>query len=157
MQQLLGFTIAFPGDQYVLVLVASIMYFYGGYPFLTGLVREVKSNNIGMMSLVAIAISVAFIYSVAIAFGLEGMDFFWELATLIGIMLLGHWFEMRSTMAASKALESLAALLPSVVHVERNNQVTDIGLDELKTDDVFIIKPGEKFPADGLVLEGSSL
>ena len=109
-----------------------------------------------MMVLVTLAISVAFFYSVAVASGLPGMDFFWELATLIDIMLLGHWLEMRSTMAASSALESLVALLPSVVHVERNSTVIDVDVKELKQDDIAVIKPGEKIPADGIVIEGSS-
>jgi Cu2+-exporting ATPase len=89
-------------------------------------------------------------------FGLKGMDFFWELATLIDIMLLGHWLEMRSQMAASRALESLIALLPSVVHVERNGTIADIDLKDLKNGDIALIKPGEKIPADGMVIEGSS-
>jgi Cu2+-exporting ATPase len=99
---------------------------------------------------------VLFIYSVAIVFGLKGVDFFWELATLIDIMLLGYWLEMRSQMAASKAFESLISLLPSKVQVERGNEVTDIDLKDLKNGDVALIKPGEKIPADGLVLDGSS-
>src|SRR5881227_2629335 len=109
-----------------------------------------------MMTLVAVAITVAFIYSVAIVFGLKGMDFFWELATLIDIMLLGHWLEMRSQMAASNALQSLVALLPSNVHVERNGEVMDLDIKQLKTGDVAIVKPGEKIPADGIVIEGAS-
>ncbi|MBA2330712.1 MAG: heavy metal translocating P-type ATPase, partial [Flavisolibacter sp.] len=114
------------------------------------------TNAIGMMTLVALAISVAFIYSVAVVFGLKGMDFFWELATLIDIMLLGHWLEMRSQSAASGALQSLVALLPSKVHVERNGVVTDIDLQNLIKNDIVIIKPGEKIPGDGIVVEGNS-
>lgn len=120
------------------------------------MIREFRNRAIGMMTLVALAISVAFIYSVAVVFGLKGMDFFWELATLIDIMLLGHWLEMRSQMAASRALESLIALLPSVVHAERNGTITDIDLKDLRNGDVALIKPGEKIPADGMVIEGSS-
>ena len=155
-QQWLGFHISFAGDKYVLLLLGTTIYFYGGMPFLKGMVAEIKHKAIGMMTLVALAITVAFIYSVAVILGFPGMDFFWELATLIDIMLLGHWLEMRSQMAASKALESLVALLPSVVHLERNGGVEDVSLKELKNNDVVIIKPGEKIPADGLVLEGSS-
>ena len=155
-QQWLGFHISFAGDKYVLLLLGTTIYFYGGMPFLKGMVVEIKHKAIGMMTLVALAITVAFIYSVAVILGFPGMDFFWELATLIDIMLLGHWLEMRSQMAASKALESLVALLPSVVHLERNGGVEDVSLKELKNNDVVIIKPGEKIPADGLVLEGSS-
>lgn len=155
-QEWLGFDLQFAGNDYVLLVLSSFIYFYGGKPFLKGMVSEIKNNAIGMMTLVAIAISVAFIYSVAVVFGLNGMDFFWELATLIDIMLLGHWLEMRSQMAASKALESLVALLPSQVHVERNGEINDISLNELKNGDIIIIKPGEKIPADGIVLDGSS-
>lgn len=125
-------------------------------PFLKGLVTEIKHNAIGMMTLVALAITVAYVYSVAIVFGLQGMDFFWELATLIDIMLLGHWIEMRSAMAASNALQSLVALLPADVHVERNGEVSDINIQELQKEDIAVIKPGEKIPADGIVIEGSS-
>jgi P-type Cu2+ transporter len=155
-QNWFGFDIQFPGDQYVLLGLSSVIYFYGGMPFLKGMVSELKNNAIGMMTLVALAISVAFIYSVAVVFGLEGMDFFWELATLIVIMLLGHWLEMRSQSAASGALQSLVALLPSTVHVEKNGVVTDIELQHLNKDDIAIIKPGEKIPADGVVVEGNS-
>lgn len=155
-QQWLGFSWVFPGDEYVLLAFSSILYFYGGWPFLTGLVRELKHGNPGMMTLVGVAITVAYIYSAAVIFGLSGMDFFWELATLIDIMLLGHWLEMRSQMAASGALQSLIALMPSVVHVERNGNVTDISLKDLQNGDIVLVKPGEKIPADGTVLEGSS-
>lgn len=155
-QQWIGLHIAFTGDNYLLLLLGSVIYFYGGMPFFKGMVSEIKDGAIGMMTLVAIAISVAFFYSVAVVFGLKGMDFFWELATLIDIMLLGHWIEMRSTMAASNALQSLVALLPSTVHIERNGTVTDVDVKELKTNDIAVIKPGEKIPADGVVVEGSS-
>ena len=150
------FHISFPGAKYVLLLLGTIAYIYGGMPFLKGMVSEIRDKAIGMMTLVALAISVAFIYSVAVVFGLKGMDFFWELATLIDIMLLGHWLEMRSTMAASRALESLIALLPARVHVEKENGVVDIDLKDLRNGDIALIKPGEKIPADGMVVDGSS-
>lgn len=155
-QQWIRLDFKFTGDNYLLLLLGCIIYFYGGMPFFKGMVSEIKDKAIGMMTLVAMAISVAFFYSVAVVFGLKGMDFFWELATLIDIMLLGHWLEMRSTMAASNALQSLVALLPSTVHVERNGTVTDVDVKELKKDDIAVIKPGEKIPADGVVIEGSS-
>ena len=107
---MVGFLLAFNGDKYVLLALGTVIYCYGGLPFLKGMIGEVKAKAIGMMTLVAIAISVAYVYSVAVVFGLQGMDFFWELATLIDIMLLGHWLEMRSQMAASRALQSLVAL-----------------------------------------------
>lgn len=155
-QQWLGLHIAFPGDQYLLLALSTFIFFYGGWPFLTGLVNELKHGNPGMMTLVAVAITTAYVYSVAVVFGLPGMDFFWELATLIDIMLLGHWLEMRSQMAASRALESLVELLPATVHVEHHDHVMDIPLKDLQQDNVVVIKPGEKIPADGIILEGSS-
>ena len=155
-QQWLGFTIAFQGDKYVLLVLGSIIYFYGGMPFFKGFLGEVKAGAIGMMTLVALAITVAYVYSVAVVFGLPGMDFFWELATLIVIMLLGHWLEMRSQMAASKALQSLVALLPNAVTVEQNGSPVKIKLEQLKNGDTVIIRPGEKVAADGLIVEGSS-
>ncbi|MCG7753839.1 copper-translocating P-type ATPase [Flavihumibacter cheonanensis] len=146
----------FQGDQIIVLLLGSVLYFYGGAPFLKGLVRELKAKDPGMMTLVAVAITTAYLYSIAVVLGLEGMDFFWELATLIDIMLLGHWLEMKSQMAASQALESLVKLLPAEVHVVQNDQVIDIPLSELKRDDLMVIKPGEKVPADGRVVEGHS-
>ena len=131
-QHLFHFNMTFVGDSHVLLALSTIIYFYGGMPFLKGMVGEVRDKAIGMMTLVALAISVAFVYSVATIFGLKGMDFFWELATLIDIMLLGHWLEMKSVMAASKALQSLVALLPNIVHVKRNNETVDIDLKDLK-------------------------
>lgn len=155
-QQWLGFTLSFTGDKYVLLALGTFIYCYGGMPFLKGMIGEIKAKNIGMMTLVAIAITVAYTYSTAVVFGLEGMDFFWELATLIVIMLLGHWLEMRSQMAASKALQSLVALLPNEVTVEREGEAVKIKLSELKDKETVIIKPGEKIPADGEVIEGIS-
>lgn len=155
-QHWLGFNLKFTGDNYVLLALGTIIYVYGGMPFLKGMAGEIKAKAIGMMTLVAIAISVAYVYSVAVALGLKGMDFFWELATLIDIMLLGHWLEMRSQMAASRALQSLVALLPNSVTVERNGDAVKIKLEELQNGETVIIKPGEKIPADGVVTEGLS-
>ncbi len=155
-QQWVGIKLDFEGDKYVLLLLGSFIYFYGGMPFLRGLFNELKRAEPGMMTLIAVAISAAYVYSVAIVFGLPGMDFFWELATLIDIMLLGHWLEIRSGMAASRALESLVALLPSVVHLEKNGKVVDTTLQDLERNDIVHIRPGEKIPADGRIIEGDS-
>lgn len=155
-QQFFGYNLSFTGDKYVLLALGTFIYFYGGMPFLKGMVGEIRYRNIGMMTLVAIAITVAYAYSVAVVFGLEGMDFFWELATLIVIMLLGHWLEMRSQMSASKALQSLVALLPNEVTVERNGEAQRIQLSDLKNNEIVLIKPGDKIPADGNVVDGSS-
>ncbi len=155
-QHWFGYQLSFPGSNYVLLILSTAIYLYGGKPFIQGMFREIKTSNLGMMTLIGVAISIAYIYSTAVVFGLKGMDFLWELATLIDIMLLGHYFEMRSQMAASRALESLVALLPSNVHVERNGSVTDIPLNELKNNDTILIKPGEKIPADGKITDGHS-
>jgi Cu2+-exporting ATPase len=155
-QEWMGIHLRFSGDKYVLLALSTFIYVYGGMPFLKGLVSELKHRVPGMMTLVAVAITTAYVYSTAVVFGLKGMDFYWELATLIDIMLLGHWLEMRSQMAASRALESLVALLPAVVHVERGHGVEDIPLKDLQKDNVVIVKPGEKIPADGIIQEGSS-
>jgi Cu2+-exporting ATPase len=155
-QQWLGFHIDIPGSKYILFVLSTMVYVYGGIPFLKGMISEIRHHAIGMMTLVAIAITVAYAYSTAVVFGLPGMDFFWELATLIDIMLIGHWLEMRSQMSASRALESLIDLLPSSVQVERDGAYVTIPLSELQVNDVVLVRPGEKFPADGIVLSGNS-
>src|SRR5688572_27680181 len=109
-----------------------------------------------MMTLVAVAITVAYVYSVAIVLGLEGMDFFWELATLILIMLLGHWIEMKSIMSASKELELLVQLMPSDAHLVHGDHIMDVKTESLKSGDIILVKPGEKIAADGIIKEGRS-
>ncbi len=146
-----------PGADWILLALSSVLYVYGGMPFLKGLAREGRQRKPGMMTLVAVAISVAYVYSAATVLGLKGMPFFWELATLIDIMLLGHWIEMRSVGEASKALESLAQLMPSHAHRRgADGGTTDVPLEELQTGDVVLVRPGEKVPADGSVVDGAS-
>ncbi len=153
----LGTAFQFAGDIYVLFLLSSIIFVYGGAPFLKGMVDELKSRRPGMMTLVAVAISTAYFYSTAIVFGLSGEVFFWETATLIDIMLLGHWIEMKSVMGASKALEELVALLPSDAHkIMPDGAIKDVPLSELVKGDRVLVKPGERIPADGAVLKGGS-
>jgi len=155
-QHWLGVHWQFTGSPYLLFALSTIVFFYGGWPFLKGLVDEAKAKNPGMMFLIGFAISVAYIYSVAIVFGLEGMDFFWELATLILIMLLGHWIEMKSVAGASKELELLVQLMPSDAHMVMPGMVHDVKTDTLKEKDTILVKPGEKVAADGIILEGES-
>ncbi|HEY0742292.1 MAG TPA: copper-translocating P-type ATPase [Chryseosolibacter sp.] len=155
-QHWLGVDWMFPGSSYILLALSTVVFFYGGWPFLQGLVSEVKSKSFGMMTLVAVAITVAYVYSVAIVLGLEGMDFFWELATLILIMLLGHWIEMRSIMSASKELELLVQLMPSDAHLVHGDHIMDVKTDSLKAGDIILVKPGEKIAADGVIVEGTS-
>ena len=155
-QQWLNIRISFPGSKYVLLALASVVFFYGGWPFLKGLVGEIRVKNPGMMTLIGFAISVAYIYSAAIVFGLQGMDFFWELATLILIMLLGHWIEMKSVAGASRELELLVQLMPDDAHLVDGEKVTDVKTETLKEGDIILIKPGEKVAADGIISDGQS-
>ncbi|MDW2885884.1 copper-translocating P-type ATPase [Exiguobacterium artemiae] len=156
-QEWSGINISFPYDDVVLLSLSTIVYFYGGWPFLKGSLDEMKQKNPGMMMLIALAISVAYFYSVGIILGLgEGHDFFWELATLIDIMLLGHWIEMKSIMGASNALQELVKLLPSIAHRIDDEKIEDIAVSELQTGDVILIKPGEQIPVDGKIIKGAT-
>ncbi|WP_069132242.1 copper-translocating P-type ATPase [Rhodohalobacter halophilus] len=147
----------FTGDEWILAALSSVVFFFGGWPFLSGLVDEVKKKQPGMMTLIGLAISIAYLYSTAVVFGFEGDLLYWELSTLVGIMLLGHWIEMRSVMSASSALEELAALLPGKAHLVKDDGSTeDVPVEELKQGDNVLIKPGEKIPADGNVVKGES-
>jgi len=153
----LGETIRFSGDLYILFAFSSVVFFYGGWPFLKGLFDEVKDKQPGMMTLIGVAITTAYAYSVAVVFGLTGKIFFWELVTLIDIMLVGHWIEMGSVLGASRALEELARLMPQEAHkLMPDGSIKDVPLDELNVNDKIIIKPGEKIPADGEVIDGES-
>ncbi len=155
-QSFFGFELRVPGADFLTFLLSSVVYFYGGYPFLKGIKDELSERSPGMMTLIAIAISVAYFYSSAVVFGLPGGVFFWELVTLIDVMLLGHWLEMRSVMGASRALEELIKIMPSVAHLKKNGEVADVGIDKLKVGDKVLVKPGEKVPVDGTVVEGTS-
>lgn len=155
-QDFLGYEFLLPGNPYILFILSSVVYFYGGWPFITGFWSEVKKAAPGMMTLIALAITVAYVYSSATVFGLQGVDFFWELATLIAIMLLGHWIEMKSVLGASKALQLLVSMMPAEAHRVKGDNIEDIPLDELLIDDIILVRPGEKVPADGIIVEGSS-
>jgi P-type Cu2+ transporter len=153
----LGKALRFPGDGYLLFACSSLIFFYGGHPFLKGFIGEMKAQRPGMMTLIAIAISTAYLYSAIVVFGLKGEVFFWETATLIDIMLLGHWIEMKSVLGASRALEELATLMPPNAHkILPDGTVRDIPLRELVAGDRVLVKPGEKAPADGDVVAGES-
>jgi Cu2+-exporting ATPase len=158
-QRLLGLeqAIQFPGDFYLLFAFSTLVFAYGGYPFLTGMLDELRKRQPGMMTLISVATSTAYAYSTLVVFGLQGKFFFWELATLIDVMLLGHWLEMRSLLGASRALEELAALMPSEAHkLLPDGSTLDVPVEELVAGDQLLVKPGEKIPADGLVTEGQT-
>ena len=147
--------LVFPGEGYVGFAFASAVYLYGGWPFLTGFVDELRARLPGMMTLVALAVTVAYAYSALVVLGLPGNVFFWETATLIDIMLLGHWIEMRSVLGASQALEQLVRLLPAEAHRFRaDGSVEDVPLDALQPGDRILVKPGEKIPTDGRIVAG---
>ncbi|MUP47052.1 copper-translocating P-type ATPase [Gramella sp. BOM4] len=155
-QEFFGYEFLLPGNPYILFALSTIVYFYGGWPFLKGFWSEIKKGAPGMMTLISMAISVAYFYSTATVFGLRGEDFFWELSTLIAIMLVGHWIEMKSVLGASKALQLLVSMMPAEAHRVKGDTIEDIPLEDLLKDDVILVKPGEKVPADGIIVEGSS-
>jgi len=156
-QEWIGIRIKMLGDVYVLWVLSSIVFFYGGWPFLKGALREIKDKNPGMMTLVGLAITVSYVYSTAVVLGLEGKVFFWELVTLIDVMLLGHWIEMRSVLGSSRALEKLAQLLPSeATLIKPDGSVEPVKIHDIKPGNRLLVKPGERIPADGIVIEGKS-
>lgn len=155
-QDFFGYEFLLTGNPYILFALSSVVYFYGGWPFLKGFLSEIKNGAPGMMTLISMAISVAYFYSSATVFGLKGVDFFWELSTLIAIMLIGHWIEMKSVLGASKALQLLVSMMPAEAHKVIGDKIEDISLNKLLKDDVILIKPGEKVPADGIITEGIS-
>ena len=149
--------VQFPGVAWVQPLLSAVLYLYGGGVFVQGAVGELRARQPGMMTLIGLAISVAFVYSVAVSVGLlRGMPLYWELATLIVIMLLGHWIEMASIQGASRALEHLAALVPVEAHRMVGDRVEDVPVSELRVGDQVLIRPGEQIPVDGVVLDGAS-
>lgn len=155
-QNIIGYELTFTFSDYLLFGLSTFVFFYGGWPFLTGLVNELKQKQPGMMTLIAVAITVAFGYSSATTFGLEGKKFFWELATLIDVMLLGHWIEMKSVMGASQSLQKLVELMPSEAHLIPNGETKDVKVNELRSNQKVLVRPGEKIPVDGVIYEGES-
>ncbi len=156
-QHFMGVDWRFDNDMYILFVLSTVVFFYGGWPFLTGGIAELKERNPGMMTLIALAISIAYTYSTVVVFGWDGNQLYWELATLVVIMLLGHWIEMRSIMGASNALEQLVKLMPNEAHkLDENKQVQDVPLSDIRNKDRVLVKPGEKVPVDGIIVEGQS-
>lgn len=143
------------GSNWITPILATVIYFYGGWAFLKGAWYELR-GKIGMMTLIALAITVAFVYSLAVTFGLPGDPFYWELATLVDVMLLGHWIEMASVQGASRALEHLADLVPAIAHRLTNGRIEDVSVSTLTEHDRILIRPGEQIPIDGEITEGAS-
>lgn len=156
-QHFMGVDWRFDNDMYVLFALSTIVFFYGGWPFLVGGIAELKDKAPGMMTLIALAITIAYSYSTVVVFGWDGNQLYWELATLVVIMLLGHWIEMRSIMGASNALEQLVKLMPNEAHrLNDEKQVEEVPLSEIRNKDWVLVKPGEKIPVDGVIVEGHS-
>lgn len=160
----LPFQFTFPGSEWVVLILSTILFFYGGKPFLSGGKDEIATKKPGMMTLVALGISVAYIYSLY-AFYMNNfssatghtMDFFWELATLILIMLLGHWIEMNAVGNAGDALKKMAELLPnSAIKVMDNGQREEVKISDIMTDDIVEVKAGESIPTDGIIVQGQT-
>lgn len=153
-----GMAPLFAAEEWVALALSSIIYFWGGWPFLTGALPEVRSGRPGMMTLVALAISTAYFYSAAVTLGLPGGEpFYWELATLVTIMLLGHWLEMRSVLGASRALEELVRLLPdTALRVTADGGTEEVAVATLIAGDRVVIRPGAKVPVDGVITDGVS-
>jgi Cu2+-exporting ATPase len=154
----LGFSMpTFPGSQWIGPFFAIIVFLYGGVPFLQMALPELQNRQPGMMTLISLAISVAFIYSVATVFAPIGESFFWELVTLIDVMLLGHWLEMRSVRQASGALNELARLMPDTAErIESGGNIVEVKVSELREGDRVLVRPGTSVPADGEIIEGQS-
>lgn len=159
-REILGFGMMplFPGEEWVALALSTVIYFWGGWPFLNGAAPEIRSGRPGMMTLVALAISTAYFYSAAVTLGLPGGEpFYWELATLVTIMLLGHWLEMRSVLGASRALEELVRLLPdTAMRVKADGGTEEVPVAALVAGDRVVIRPGAKVPVDGTITEGTS-
>lgn len=152
----LGISFSFFGDKYVLFLLASLIVLYTGKAFYIGALRELRHKSLGMMVLVSLAVLTGYLYSFGTTFFFTAPDFYWEISTLVTFLLFGHWMEMRSVEGASGALGELAKLIPKKANLVRGKEIIEVSTDELKIGDVVLVKPGEKIPIDGLVIEGST-
>jgi len=146
----------FPGSQYVPFVFSSVIFFYGGLVFIKSALGEIKAKLPGMMTLISLAIITAYVYSIATQFVIEGDGFFWELATLVTIMLLGHWLEMASVAKAENALDAISKLLPDKAEKLVNGKPQQVLVSELKVGDLVLIRPGASIPVDGVIVDGSS-
>jgi Cu2+-exporting ATPase len=155
-QDWFSFSLTVVYQKELLFLLSALIYLYGGAPFLRGALEEIRAKKPGMMTLIGMAISVAFFYSSATVFLISGRDFFWELATLIDVMLLGHWLEARSVLGASRSLEELVRIMPVSAHLFKGTDIVEVSVSELEKRDIVLVRPGEKIPSDGVVVDGNS-
>lgn len=155
-QKWLHFSLNFPGREFLLFALGTFIFFFGGLPFFKAAKGELSQKNPGMMTLVAFAITVGFTFSVAATFLFPGESLYWEISTLISVFLLGHWLEMRAVRGTTGALAELAKLIPPSTHLIKDGNVIDVKTSDLKINDKVLVKPGEKIPVDGIVIEGES-
>ncbi|MDD5263646.1 MAG: heavy metal translocating P-type ATPase, partial [Candidatus Bipolaricaulis sp.] len=152
----LGFEASFPGIKYLLFVLATAVTGYGTWPFLRSAVDAIRRRLLDMSVLVSLAVIAGYAFSVGSTFAFEGIDFYWEIATLVAVLLLGHWLEMRAVRGASGALHELLGLIPSTAHLVAEGRVTDVETSALAVGDVVLVRPGEQVPIDGEVIEGES-
>lgn len=155
-QKWMGFSISFPLENIFVLTIATFVFFVGGKPFFNAAKDEIRSKNLGMMTLVSIAVIVGYAFSVAATFLFNGESMYWEISTLILVFLLGHWLEMRAVRGTTGALAELAKLIPPLAHLIKNGNVIDIETEKIVIGDKVLVKPGEKIPVDGIVREGES-
>src|SRR3989344_1688143 len=152
----LGINLNFAGRDLILFAIGTFIFFFGGLPFFQGAKGELSARNAGMMTLVALAITVGYIFSVAATFLFPGESLYWEISTLISVFLLGHWLEKRAVRGATGALAELAKLIPPSAHLLKNGKIVEIKTSDVHINDTLLVKPGEKIPIDGMVIEGES-
>src|SRR3989344_4081570 len=152
----IGISFSFFADNYVLFGLSSIIVLYTGLPFFKGALKEMKHKSLGMMVLVSLAVFAGYLYSLGTTFFFAAPDFYWEISTLVTFLLFGHWMEMRSVEGATGALGELAKLIPKKANLIRGKEIVEVNTDELKIGDIVLIKPGEKIPVDGVIIEGET-
>ncbi len=155
-QSILKYSASFYGSNIIIAVLASIVTVYGAMPFFIGAIREIKNKNWGMMTLVALAVISGYLFSLGTTFLFNAMDFYWEISTLVVFLLFGHWMEMKAVTSASGALGELAKLIPQKANLLKGKEIIEISTEELNIGDIVLLKPGEKIPIDGIVIEGQT-
>ncbi|NIA11356.1 MAG: cadmium-translocating P-type ATPase [Nitrospiraceae bacterium] len=155
-QSWLGFRATFPGSRYLLFILATLITIYGTWPFYKGAMKALKSGVLDMSVLVSIAVTAGYLFSVGTTFAFQAVDFYWEISTLVAVLLLGHWLEMRAVRGTSGALRELLKLIPSTAHRLNGDEVEDVSTSALAVGDLILVRPGEQAPVDGEIVEGES-